>query len=134
MRLPSPLYESLPYLYLGSGLMIIAALHEYANGILMGLLLYIMGSIVWIMRSNARRHDRREQRILRSQQRRENTAGSYPYWLYEEQPFIYLALGLICATQGQNLIITLSGILLMLASLIVFKFRIQHRNTRVAHA
>jgi hypothetical protein len=51
--LPGWLYEALPYLYVGGGL-VIAATFEVAWGVLAGLLLVAAGVVVWFVRRSAR--------------------------------------------------------------------------------
>ena len=128
MKLPTPLYESLPYFYIGVCVILLLISNNNSPTPIIALALYIFGSAIWIKRSNYRRKDRREQYLLLAQISRGKLDGYTPQWLYEEQPFIYLAGGIACITLLNNPIALISGILLLLASLVVLRARIKNRH------
>lgn len=128
MRLPTPVYESIPYLYFVT-CSLLAVLYNQNSGILLAALaLYLCGSSVWIMRSNHRRQDRRKHRRLLSQIHQGDVEGYTPEWLYEGLPFAYLAGGAICYLLITNPLGLASGTLLILAGLIVLRIRIHCRH------
>jgi len=129
MRLPRWLYEKLPYLYMGLSLYLILVFSDNNNILAFACILYIAGNAVWIMRSNARRKDRRENRIFLSRMRQQSERFYYPQWFYEEQPFIYLGAGVICIVVMNNIIGLISGGLLIGCSLIVLHLRTRSRST-----
>jgi len=61
MWLPNRLYEVLPYVYAGAGLLTMYSLGNGA-GVLSGLMLISAGVIVWTLRRNRRSHPRRPHR------------------------------------------------------------------------
>ncbi len=128
MKLPTPLYESLPYFYIGVCAILLLLYNNSSPALITALALYIFGSAIWIKRSNYRRKDRREQYLLLAQISRGKLDGYTPQWLYEEQPFIYLAGGIACITLFNNSLALISGILLLLTSLVVLSARIKNRH------
>ncbi|WP_432473071.1 hypothetical protein [Amphritea sp. HPY] len=128
MKLPTWLYESLPYFYLGISLLLILLFDSRPDIVTFALLLYIAGSAVWIIRSNARRRDIRQQRIFQARLQRQSERFYYPQWFYEEMPFIYIGIGLTCLLTIDNLIGMISGSLFLLSSAFVLGFRINNRN------
>lgn len=129
MKLPTPLYESLPYFYIGVCAILLLSFNSESPALLSVLALYIFGSIIWIKRSNYRRRDRREQRLFLAQISRGRLNGYMPQWLYEEQPFIYLGGGIACIILLENPLALMSGSLLLLASIIVLSARVKNRHT-----
>jgi len=128
MRLPTPIYESIPYLCFATCLLLTILYNQNPGILLVALVLYLGGSSIWIMRSNYRRRDRREHRLLVSQISRGNVEGYTPEWFYEGLPFFYLAGGAICYTLITNPLGFVSGTLLVLAGLIVLRIRIHCRH------
>lgn len=128
MKLPTWLYESLPYFYLSISLLLILLFNSRPNIVTFALMLYLAGSAVWIMRSNARRQDIRQQRIFQARLQRQSERFYYPQWFYEEMPFIYLAIGLTCLLTIDNFIGMISGGLFVLSSIFVLSFRINNRS------
>ena len=82
--LPPFIYERLPSLYLLAAIAIIT-LSEQPLLWFAGALLFIAGAVTWMMRSSYRRTDL----IIFPSKR-----WLQPEWLYEVQPFIWLAAGL----------------------------------------
>ncbi|WP_428033615.1 hypothetical protein [Amphritea sp.] len=128
MRLPTPLYESTPYLCFATCSLLAILYNQVPAMLLAALTLYLYGSALWIMRSNYRRRDRREHRLLLSQISRGNIEGYLPEWLYESLPFFYLIGGVICYTLISPPLSFISGTLLVLAGLIVLRVRIHCRH------
>lgn len=128
MRLPSPLYEGLPYLYLVSGLAVMLADIEAQLSLIVGLALYILGSLVWITRSNARRRDRYQHLAELARQRNSFHSSYSPQWFYEAQPFLYLLAGIACLIYTSHPLGVISACLFFSASLFVFYSRVQHRR------
>ena len=82
--LPSAIYEPLPFLYLGSGLLLLGLAGQPAL-LLAGLALYLAGSLVWFRRSAHRRPDKS----------RQTRRQAWPHWLYESRPFALILLGVL---------------------------------------
>lgn len=82
--LPSAIYEPLPFLYLGSGLLLLSLAGQPAL-LLAGLAFYLAGSLAWFRRSAHRRPDKSRQPRRRG----------WPQWLYESRPFALILLGLL---------------------------------------
>ncbi|QXB54458.1 MULTISPECIES: hypothetical protein [Aeromonas] len=83
--LPLWIYEQLPQLYL----FMAAALWLFAHSPLIWLaaaLLFVVGTLIWMMRSNYRRTDL----VIFPAKR-----WLQPEWFYEALPFLWLALGLM---------------------------------------
>lgn len=83
--LPPFIYERLPSLYLLAAVALIM-LNEQRLLWFAGALLFIVGAVTWMMRSSYRRTDL----IIFPAKR-----WLQPEWLYEAQPFVLLALGLV---------------------------------------
>ena len=79
--LPSAIYEPLPFLYLGSGLLLLSLAGQPAL-LLAGLAFYLAGSLAWFRRSAHRRPDKSRQPRRRG----------WPQWLYESRPFALILL------------------------------------------
>lgn len=83
--LPLWIYEQLPLLYL----LLSAVLWFFAHSPLLWLaaiLLFVVGALLWMMRSNYRRTDL----VIYPAKR-----WLQPEWCYEALPFLWLALGLV---------------------------------------
>ncbi|WP_299201467.1 hypothetical protein [uncultured Amphritea sp.] len=128
MRLPTPVYESIPYLYFATCSLLTVIYNESTGILLAALALYLSGSAIWIMRSNYRRHDRRQHRLLLAQISRGSAEGYTPEWFYEAQPFAYLGFGVACYSLIPNPLGLVSGTLLVLAGMIVLRVRIHWRH------
>ena len=116
--LPKPLYEIIPYLYLGGGALGILFL-DNAIGWACGGLLYGAGALVWVLRSNHRRRDR--------------TADFGGQWwrtnsLYEFRPFALIAAALILMVSFNHLLVFLAAVALCLLGLYQFGLRHQSRQ------
>lgn len=87
--LPPWIYEQLPLLYL----LLSAVLWFFAHSPLFWLaaiLLFVVGALLWMMRSNYRRTDL----VIYPAKR-----WLQPEWYYEALPFLWLALGLVLLRQ-----------------------------------
>ncbi|MNJ27799.1 hypothetical protein D3C77_223150 [compost metagenome] len=87
--LPPWIYEQLPLLYL----LLSAVLWSFAHSPLLWLaatLLFTVGALLWMMRSNYRRTDL----VIYPAKR-----WLQPEWYYEALPFLWLALGLVLLRQ-----------------------------------
>lgn len=81
--LPKSVYETLPYMYLGGGMSEVVYFDSMV-AMFSGVLFFVAGAMVWVMRSN---HRRKDVEIKRKQH------GRFPEAVYEFVPFMYLALG-----------------------------------------
>ena len=121
--LPKPLYETLPYLYfaVGSGIWLTGdSLLEVGAGAL----LFFAGAQQWILRSNYRRPDRIRANMINGHSKlaeKELKHSTYPSWVYELLPFVYIALGYQLANLFNNpqwlQAISLDGVFTLSASL-----------------
>ncbi|MCE0555644.1 MULTISPECIES: hypothetical protein [unclassified Motilimonas] len=75
-------YEVLPSTYLLTGIGSISMLEPY-YGVIAGFILYSIGALIWVMRSNYRRKDEHRKPT--------RTHFVWPEWLYEFTPFILIA-------------------------------------------
>ncbi|MFM5092493.1 hypothetical protein ACEUCJ_02040 [Aeromonas rivipollensis] len=80
--LPSAIYEPLPFVYLGGGLLLLGFSGHPAL-LLAGLSLYLAGSLIWFKRGAYRRLDKQRQPHQRD----------WPQWVYESRPFALILLG-----------------------------------------
>jgi len=114
---PKQLYESLPYLYMVAGIAVLVAIGNYF-ALFSGLMLFLAGSLIWILRSDHRRASRKQR-------------GPLPYWLYELQPFIYAAVGISLCLYAQNMYFYPSAALLTVAGLQIWYLRGAQRRHRM---
>jgi len=119
--LPKHFYESLPYLYIVSALLVVV-LTEGGLVYLFAALLYAGGAMVWVMRSAYRRktspvvvHNRRG-------------FVMFPAMLYEYLPFVYLGVGVLVLSQVAMPWSIVPGGLLCLAGILVWMIRAIYRN------
>ena len=82
--LPFVIYEPLPFVYLGCGLLLLGSAGQPVL-LLAGLALYLAGSLAWFRRSAYRRPDKQRQPYQQG----------WPAWLYESRPFALILLGLL---------------------------------------
>ncbi|MDO6686744.1 MULTISPECIES: hypothetical protein [unclassified Agarivorans] len=85
--LPKAIYELLPsgYLYAGTSSMLFLEPWLAHVG---GAILFAMGALVWVLRSNYRRYDKFKKSFLRKRK-------VIPEPLYEFIPFLYLAVAVV---------------------------------------
>ncbi len=115
--IPKQLYESLPYLYMALGIAVLFAIGNYF-ALFSGLMLFLAGSLIWILRSDHRRASRKQR-------------GPLPYWLYELQPFIYAAFGISLWLYSQSVYFYPSAALLTVTGLQVWYLRGVQRRHRM---
>ncbi len=116
--LTKPIYEALPLTYLVTGAGSFLTL-EQGYGVLAGLLLYSMGSLLWVMRSNFRRKDKNRSPG--------NKRLITPEWLYEFVPFIYLAMAGFVLSLNAHILLTVLVSLLSFHSMHILYMRHKHR-------
>lgn len=117
MVFPKTIYEAVPYIYMSGGIAEIT----YFKGVLgtsSGLLLFLAGALIWVLRSNARRTD--------PEVSRKNTEDNEI--LYELKPFILIALGFLCVAYfNQLLLYPIAGIVVLIGVYLVL-MRSTHRS------
>lgn len=121
MHLPKALYEALPYLYLVVGALLVVGLDSpfvFASGVLF----YIAGAGVWVIRSSHRRKN--NSRDI------ENRRGRivFPEKLYEYLPFLYMGVGILLASLVDHPIAYLSAFVLGFAGALVWLIRAIYRS------
>ncbi len=88
MVVQKPVYEALPYAYIAIGVLVVLVLDSPLT-YFSGMLFYVAGAVVWVMRSAYRRKN--------SKQQIANRRGRFvfPELVYEYLPFIYIGLGVL---------------------------------------
>ncbi|MDO6716525.1 hypothetical protein Q4549_15550 [Agarivorans sp. 2_MG-2023] len=89
-----PIYEILPSLYLAAGSSSVLWIDSNL-GVAGGALLFCLGALIWVMRSNFRRHDQ----VVHSRKR-----FTIPESLYEFMPFFFIAIALSLASTQSTLL------------------------------
>ena len=107
--IPKKLYETLPYLYMAIGVLVLFVLGNYF-ALFSGLMFFMAGSLIWILRSDHRRASRKHH-------------GPLPHWLYELLPFIYAAVGLVLYNYAHTIYLYPSAVLLLVAGLQIWYLR-----------
>lgn len=121
--LPRLLYESLPLLYILTGLFFMVVTKQPLL-LFAGLLLYTGGTLIWVMRSANRRTNN-----IRYTNKRRMT----PEWLYELQPFIQIGLVLLLWRQPLALWLQLLSLPLVAWALICLQRRSHFRHHKIPH-
>jgi len=121
IMLPNRVYEGLPYIYIGTGVLAMSLLGNFV-AVLSGLILIVAGALVWILRSDHRRADLRQSSAHR---------GSLPFWLYEMQPFIYATGGLLLWQMSNNQYLYPSALVLIVVGLQIWLMRNTQRKHQV---
>jgi hypothetical protein len=116
--LPRLVYESLPLLYIVSGLFLLLITQQPLL-LFAGLMLYTSGTLIWVLRSSNRRS-----RAIRYPDK----GWFQPEWLYELQPFIQIALVLLLWRQPLDLGLQLLSLPLAGWALICLQRRKQARQ------
>jgi hypothetical protein len=116
--LPRLIYESLPLLYIVSGLFLLLITQQPLL-LFAGLMLYTSGTLVWVLRSSNRRSGAIQYPIK---------SWFQPEWLYELQPFIQIALVLLLWRQPLDLGLQLLSLPLASWALICLQRRKQARQ------
>lgn len=127
MHLPKFVYEALPYFYLLVGAVLVVVLESpitFASGVLF----YLAGAAVWVVRSSHRRKN--------SSKQIENRHGRFvfPEMLYEYLPFAYMGVAIILASMFAHPIAYLSAAVLGFAGLLVWMIRAIYRSQAVQEA
>ncbi|MFO6423084.1 hypothetical protein [Motilimonas sp. KMU-193] len=112
-------YELLPMTYLVAGVGSISML-ETSYGIIAGTILYSVGALVWVMRSNYRRTDQRRQP--------RRSLFLLPEWLYEFIPFLLIACAAFIIQLSHQFAATIAATLLTLYAMHKLYLRYQHRR------
>ncbi len=112
------IYEILPsaYLMLGSGSVI---WHHNSLGLFGGALLFILGAVIWVMRSNYRRTD---------EDRLPNKSFTLPETLYEFIPFLFIAIALSLLSQFSQLPVYIVATVCLCRGTQLLYLRHRHRN------
>lgn len=120
--LPSFLYERLPAAcLLGGAIMLLHAGHLLS--LFGGVLLFIAGSLIWVMRSTRRRRD-----LVVYPDR----VWMEPEWLYELRPFLLIATALLCwRVSAQRELLLVLAIIISWELWCLFRRNI-HRRARPA--
>ncbi|WP_207062628.1 hypothetical protein [Motiliproteus sp. SC1-56] len=124
--LPKPLYEALPYgiFALGS---LCWLLSERPLVVVLGIVLYCLGALLWVWRTHYRRRDRVRANLV-DKVRSQRLKPRFRHWvwpraLYEAMPFAYIAAGFVLATllsrDATSGSATLSSSLLLMATLLL---------------
>ena len=112
------IYELLPsvYLMLGSSSLI---WNDNSLGLLGGALLFILGAVIWVMRSNYRRTD---------EHKLPSKSFTLPETLYEFVPFLFIGLGLSLLSQFSQLPIYIVAAVCLYRGTQLLYLRHRHRN------
>ncbi len=112
------IYEILPsvYLMLGSGSVI---WNSNALGLFGGALLFILGAVIWVMRSNYRRTD---------EHKLPSKSFTLPETFYEFVPFLFIAIGLSLLSQFSQLPVYIVAAFCLFRGTQLLYFRYRHRN------
>lgn len=116
--LPTRIYESLPYVYMLIGVVVLMWLDNLLAAF-SALLLITAGALVWILRSDHRRED-----LLDGIHRH----GRWPFWCYELQPFVYASAGLLLWRFSHHLYFYPSAMILVVVGLQIWLMRSMHRR------
>ncbi|MDX1677766.1 hypothetical protein [Arsukibacterium sp.] len=120
--LPTKIYEPLPYSYMLAGL-ISMVLIPSVLGLLSGLLLFMAGALVWIVRSEHRRED---------DVFAERKNGPVPFWLYELLPFGCLVSAMVIFILPLNQFYYPSAVILLIVGVQLWLTRNMQRRHRPA--
>lgn len=115
--LPKTIYESLPYMYIGGGASEVVYLDSFLANF-SGVLLYLAGAMVWVLRSNHRRRDSEETR----------KKATLPETFYEFFPFISIGAGIALYSATDSWMFYPSAILFVAAGLQALALRSIHRH------
>ncbi len=115
-----PVYELIPYGCLVAGVAVILPASNWGQE-LFGLLLFFSGALIWIWRSSARRRDAARPR---------GKQWLLPRGLYEQLPFLCIAVALLVLGHGATPLQMLPAWLLLLAGCLAFTHRLLYRLHR----
>ncbi len=116
MMFPKALYEAFPYVYMTTGIAEIGYFQSLlATG--SGLLFFLAGALIWVMRSNARRTDP-------AATRKNSSTGQV--W-YELKPFLFIAAGVLIVNYlDARMVYPIAGLIILVGFYIVL-LRTTHR-------
>ncbi|AHE50482.1 hypothetical protein ACW5XX_07850 [Aeromonas mytilicola] len=114
--LPSAIYEPLPFVYLGGGLLLLGFSGHPAL-LLAGLSLYLAGSLIWFKRGAYRRLDKQRQPHQRD----------WPQWVYESRPFALILLGVLMLRLATHPVFLIPALIWCLLGAQQLLLRHQHR-------
>ncbi|WP_210396082.1 hypothetical protein [Motiliproteus sediminis] len=117
--LPRPLYEVLPYLYLFGSLGLISTQSNWMV-ILFAWVLYTAGAITWVLRSDARRVNKRMPKSQKNLFLHED--------FYESLPFLFIGMGVLAVRFIESWIVFWAGFALMVYGGYVLAIRISRRK------
>lgn len=119
MMLPKVIYELIPYFYMSAGVAEISYFHTRVSTVL-GLVIFLVGTFIWIIRSEHRRQD---PKVTRKERGLNNT-------LYEAKPFLLILCGVVANTWTTNWAIYPLALCFMLLGIYFVFLRTQHRSRR----
>ena len=114
---PGKVYEILPYAYIAAGVTVPLLLKSWL-GLFSGVLLMVLGAVVWVMRSDNRRSDGF----------RNHNHGSMPFWLYECLPFSYGIAAVLIFMLSENIYLFPSAAILLVVGLQLWFMRGLYRK------
>ena len=118
--LSKPVYEALPYTYLAIGSISVMMLEQtYAQ--VFSILLFLMGSRVYALRSSNRRTDPKKRR----------RKGLLPAFIYEHMPYIYILTALLLLKLDSKLAPVFSMVLISYALYIVISLAMYRKHKTV---
>jgi len=121
MMMPKAIYEILPYGYMSAGVAEISYF-KTALSTSSGLLFFMAGAFIWILRSNNRRTDPEAARKII------DTGQSF----YELKPFLLIVLGVLSLTWMNYWLVTPLASAFVIFGLYILYLRLSYRGKRVA--
>ena len=121
MVIRKPVYEVLPYTYIAVGIMVVIAMDSpltYVSGVLF----YVAGAIVWVMRSAYRRKNNKRDITNR------RSSIRFPEMVYEFLPFIYIGLAVLLVVSFSTPLAYIPGAVLAMAGMLVWIIRAIYRS------
>ncbi|OMH38111.1 hypothetical protein [Motiliproteus sp. MSK22-1] len=121
MVIRKPVYEVLPYTYIAIGIVVVMAMDSpltYVSGILF----YVAGAVVWVMRSAYRRKNSRKHIANR------RNSVRFPEAVYEFLPFIYIGLAVLLVVSFSTPLAYIPGVVLAMAGMLVWIIRAIYRS------
>lgn len=115
--LSKPVYESLPYLYLGCGFGFITFEQSIMTSVIGGLI-FIFGAFIWNLRSDFRRRD-----SIYARKKNEH----HPTW-YQFKPFILFLAGVFIVVWTEQIGAHIAAYSLSFFSLWILMMRVHYRH------
>lgn len=118
LRLPTPIYESLPYFYfIVSGFLVF----RYDNNLMLmsAAVIYIVGAMTLVERSNYRRQDRRRK-----------ISGNWflPELVYEYIPYVYIGVGILLTKESDSIWLRALAFMLLVLAVRNLSLRLVNRK------